>query len=340
MIEINGENGGGQVLRTALTLSAVENKAFRMENIRGSRSNPGLKNQHLECVKAVQRLSNAEVEGAELGSDSLVFKPQELRNESFTSNIGTAGSITLLFDTVIPIGTRFSGSFRLTGKGGTDVKWSPPIDYLKQIKLPLLEKFGLKASVDLEKTGYYPSGNGEANLTVESSEFEPIELKERGELERFEVYSKASKDLESQNVADRQADEAERILKNSHMSKPVEKNVSYRKTSSTGSTLVVKAVYENSVAGFDVLGEKGKRSEEVANEAVRGFKKFHSSDAAVDEHMADQLMLYLGLFGGEIKVRSMTSHLKSSIDILEEFDRSFQVEKGENLLIAVEGKRI
>ncbi len=334
MIEINGENGGGQVLRTALTLSAVENKAFRMENIRGSRSNPGLKRQHLECVEAVQRLSNAEVEGAELGSESLVFKPQELRNESFTSNIGTAGSITLLFDTVLPIGTRLSGSFRLTGKGGTDVKWSPPIDYLKQVKLPLLEKFGLNASVDLEKTGYYPSGGGEANLKVENNSLDPIELKDRGELERFEVYSKASKELESQNVADRQADEAERILKNSHISKPVEKHIGYEKTVSTGSTLVVKAVYENSVAGFDVLGEKGKRSEKVAKEAVQKFKSFHSSDAAVDKHMADQLMVFMALNGGSMAVRAKTSHIETSVDVLKVFGKN--VSSSDERLLEVE----
>jgi RNA 3'-terminal phosphate cyclase (ATP) len=319
MIEINGAKGGGQMLRTALALSVIRQEDFRIENIRGNRSNPGLKNQHLECVKAAQRISDAEVEGDEMGSEELVFRPETLVSDPFTANIGTAGSITLLYDTVLPITSQFDSGFRLTAKGGTDVKWSPTFNYLKHVKLPLVREFGFSGKLELEKTGYYPAGGGEATLRTDEHSLQPVELTGRGEIVRFEIYSKASSGLEDQDVADRQADEAARILKNSHISVPLEKNTLYEKTDSTGSSLLVKAVYENTVAGFDVLGERGQRSEDVAKEAVQDFKSFHSSEAAVDEYMADQLIVFMAIVGGEISVPEITSHVETNLEVVEKF---------------------
>lgn len=336
MIEINGSSGGGQMLRTALTLSVIEGKSFRIENIRGKRPNPGLKRQHLEAVKTVGRISDAEIEGAETGSKTLEFRPNDLSNQSFTSNIGTAGSITLLYDSVLPITSQFNDSFRLTAKGGTDVKWSPPFSYFKQVKLPLLRKFGVKANSELQRTGYYPKGGGEADLLTEEHSLKPVQLLERGEIKRFEIYSKSSQELESQEVADRQADEAERILKNSHISVPVDKNVKYQKTDSPGSSLVVKAVYERSIAGFSSLGERGKRSEQVAKEAVQDFKKFHSTKAAVDSHMADQLMVFMAIIGGEIRVPKITSHIRTNMGVVEKFGVNCDVrQEAESAVISV-----
>lgn len=319
MIEIDGRAGGGQMLRTALSLSAAKNRAFRMENIRGKRPNPGLKRQHLEAVKAVKRLCNADVKGDEQGSETLEFRPGKLEQQDFTVNIGTAGSITLLLDTVLPLTTQFNSGFRIDVKGGTDVKWSPPFSYFKHVKLELLEKFGFHGNAELVKTGYYPSGGGEAELKTEPYSLEPVVVEDRGELQGFEIYSKASEELSSQEVADRQASEAARILKNSHISVPVQKNVSYEKTESTGSSLLVKAVYENSVAGFDALGEKGRRSEKVAKEAVQDFKAFHSTSAGVDSRMADQLMVVMAITGGSLRVPELTDHVKSNASVIEKF---------------------
>lgn len=318
MIEIDGSKGGGQVLRTALTLSAIKGESFRIENIRGSRPNPGMKNQHLECVKTVRRMTDAGTEGDELGSEQLVFEPQSLDKDPFTANIGTAGSVTLLLDTVLPIASQFSDGFRLDVRGGTDVKWSPTLDYLKHVKLPLLRKFGVKAEVERKKTGYYPAGGGEVRLRTEEHSLERIELLERGELQRFEIYSRASEELESQEVARRQVDEAARMLKNSHISVPIEKEVSYEEADSPGSSLLVKAVYENSIAGFDALGEQGKRAEDVAKEAVQSFKSFDSGEAAVDTYMADQLLVFMSIVGGEVKVPEVTEHVATNIRAIEE----------------------
>lgn len=323
------------MLRTALTLSAIKQESFRIENIRENRSNPGLKNQHLECVKAVKRICDAETEGADLNSETLEFEPGELEPEPFTSNIGTAGSTTLLLDTVLPITSQFDSDFRLTAKGGTDVKWSPTFSYLREVKLSLLREFGVEAEVELESTGYYPSGGGEVELRSRGHSLEPIDIFERGELERFEIYSKASKELEEPEVAERQADEAVRMLKNSHVSTSIDKEVVYEETGSTGSSLLVKAVYENSVAGFDVLGEKGKRSEDVAREAVQDFKQFHSTDAAVDGYMADQLLVFMAVIGGEIKVPEVTSHVQTSLEVLRSFGVEVVIGEGRNPVVRV-----
>lgn len=332
MIEINGEKGGGQMLRTALTLSAITGEEFTMKDIRGNRSDLGLKRQHLECVRAAKRLCSAEVDGVETGSEELVFRPSDLEAESFTSNIGTAGSITLLFDTVLPLTMKFEDALRFTAKGGTDVKWSPTFAYFSEVKIPLLKEFGMNAEADLEETGYYPKGGGEATLRTENFSLDPIELTERGELERFEIFSKASKDLESQNVADRQADEVARLLKNEHVSTPIEKHVGYEGTASTGSSLLIKAVYENSVAGFDALGERGKRSEDVAREALQDFRKFHSSDAAVEEYMADQLMVFLALSGGEISIAEVTGHIETNLEVIKAFGFDMGLDREEKLI--------
>ena len=333
MIEIDGRKGGGQMMRTALALSVIRGEDFRMKNIRGNRSDPGLKNQHLECVRSAARISGAEVKGGEIGSEELIFQPQELDANPFTSNIGTAGSITLLYDTVLPLTSQLDSGFRLTAKGGTDVKWSPTFAYLKHVKLPLLRKFGFSGDLGLKSTGYYPSGGGEAELETEKHSLEQIELTERGKLERFEIYSKASRELGEQQVADRQADEAARKLKNSHVSVPIGKQVNYEETDSTGSSLLVKAVYENSVAGFDAIGEKGKRSEGVAGEAVREFKKFHSSGAAVDEFMADQLLVFMAIVGGEIKIPEISSHVETNLEVIKKFGYQVEFEEGSKTVI-------
>lgn len=334
MIEIDGSKGGGQMLRTALAMSAITGNNFKITDVRGSRSNPGLKRQHLECVKAAARLCNAKLIGDELNSEELEFKPGHLRNESFSANIGTAGSITLLFDTVLPIATQFSESFRIGAKGGTDVKWSPPTSYFSEVKLGLLNQRGLNAEFDMKRTGYYPEGNGEATLEVVSSDLDQFNLTDRGLIKGFEIFSKASDDLKEQQVADRQADELARKLKNSHISKEVDKNVRYVEADSAGSSLVLKAVYGNSIAGFDALGEQGKSSEKVADQVYKDFRGFHSSEAAVDSRMADQLMVLLALTGGKICVPEVNPHIQTNNYVLDKFGRKLEITKGRRTFIS------
>lgn len=327
MIEIDGGKGGGQMLRTALTLSVVTGKNFRIHDIRGNRNNPGLKKQHFEAVKSAERLCDAHTQGVKQGSDEVVFKPGKYRNESFTANIGTAGSTTLLLDTILPITTQFDEQFRINVKGGTDVKWSPTSLYYKRVKLHLLKESGLEAKFDVEKTGFYPKGGGELKLTTQDSSMESFKLLKRGELQKLKVYSKASRDLKSQKVAERQAKEAEKLLKKEFISKEVSKEIEYVESASTGSVLLIKAVYEDSVAGFDIIGEKGKRSEEVAEDAFQDFMEFHRTEAVVDEHMADQLMVFSAIVGGEYYVPEITPHTESNLNVIKSFDIDIIVER-------------
>lgn len=330
MIKINGKAGGGQMLRTALTLSAISGKSFKIENIRGDRSNPGLKNQHMDCVKAVEKLCGADVRGLKKGSEKLVFEPKELSNKSLEIDIGTAGSVTLLLDTVLPLASQFSESFHVEARGGTDVKWSPTSLYFEHVKLPLLEKTGLEADFEPEKTGFYPKGNGRVSLEVKDFTPEKFRLNERGGLERLEIYSKASKDLKKSDVAERQASEAERLLDENFGSKKLEKDIEYVESDSTGSVLLIKAVYEESLAGFDVIGEEGKSSEQVASEAFQNFIEFHDSDAVVDKYMSDQLMIYTALTTADYVLSESTSHVVTNLDVINEFGYDLEIRDSES----------
>lgn len=324
MIQINGSKGGGQILRTALTMSALKQKPFKITKIRGSRTNPGLKKQHLKAVQTIKNLTNAETTGVKPNSQKITFKPKTLKQKKLEINIGTAGSTTLLLDTIIPLAHKIN--LQTTVKGGTDVKWSPTYDYFKHVKLPLLQKFGLKADTNLEKTGYYPKGRGKTILNIKKSEIKPIEIHERGKLQKIQIYSKASKQLQKRQVADRQANETARILKNSKINAPINKNISYADTKSPGSTLLIKAIYENSIAGFDNLGERGKTSEKVAKQAVQKFKKFHATKTCVDQNMADQLMVFGGITKGKFSTPKITNHIDSNQQVMNLFEANIQID--------------
>lgn len=322
------------MLRNALALSTVTGNGFRIENIRGSRPEPGLKRQHLEAVKTVARIASADVEGAELGSTELVFCPDDLSTDPFTANIGTAGSVNLLFDAVLPVTTQFNTGFRLTGKGGTDVKWSPTSAYYERVKLPLLAESGFKSSYGLSKTGFYPKGGGEVVLETAESSMTKIDLAERGGLQKFKIYSKASRSLQDAEVADRQADETALRLKKEFVSTEIEKNVDYVESASPGSMLCVKAEYENSIAGFDALGERGKRAENVAQDAVEEFLEFHESGAAVDPYMADQLIIFLAIVGGEVSIPEITDHIQTAVSVAESFGKNIEILEGERIVLS------
>ncbi|WP_225741360.1 RNA 3'-terminal phosphate cyclase [Halorussus halophilus] len=318
LLEIDGSTGGGQLLRTALTLSAITGRAFRMHDVRQTRPNPGLKPQHLAGVRLVSDLCDGDVTGASPESESLTFRPATLRPESTRIDIGTAGSVTLLFDTVLPIASRFDDSYQLTVTGGTDVKWAPTVEYYRQVKLPLLARYGMDAEVELSKTGFYPRGGGEATLRTEPSRLRSIPLPERGTLECVEVYSKAAVGLAEGKVADRQATHARTRLEAMGVPTRV-RQVEYVPTNSLGSSLLLRGVYENSLVGFDALGERGRTSEDVANVAVREFLAFDGGSGAVDSYMADQLLVFLALQGGRVRIPTVTAHVRANLEVIEQF---------------------
>lgn len=324
MHEIDGSAGGGQIIRTAVSLSALTGEAIRIEDVRGERPNEGLRAQHLAAVEAAAALCDATVEGDEHGSETLEFDPGEVTADDVTVEVGTAGSVALVCDTVLPLATAIDEPASVTVTGGTDVEWSPPVDYLRHVKLPLLAAAGVDGAFSVERRGFYPVGGGQVTLKIGPSDISPLSLSERGDLRRVEIYSVAEAELEAPDVAGRQAAAAADGLPDGV---PTPTAASYVESDCVGSSLVLAAVYEQSRAGFTALGEAGKPSEEVAAEAVADFQRFHDGTAAVDAHLADQLMVYLAVAGGEILAPERTAHVETNRGVIETF--GFELETAE-----------
>ncbi len=216
--EIDGSSAGGQFLRTALGLAVLENEPVRIENVRGDRSTPGLRHQHLAVLETMAELCDADVSGDELGSETIEFDPGlasagrpgtgRLEGGSYAVDIGTAGSTTLLCNALLPLATILESPLSVTATGGTDVAWSPPLDYLRTVTLPLLRRFGLEATCEVDRRGFYPDGGGEVTLRLAPSRLERIDLDERGALQGLRLYSTESALLADRDVAHRQAEGA------------------------------------------------------------------------------------------------------------------------------------
>lgn len=333
MNEIDGADGGGQVVRTAVALSALSGESIRIENVRGDRPEPGMSAQHCTAVEAAAALCDGSVEGRTLGSKTLVFEPGELQTDDVTVDIGTAGSISLVFDTVLPLATAIDEPVDVTVSGGTDVEWAPPIEYFRRVKLPLLSDIGLNADISVDSRGFYPLGGGTATLSMRPSSLSTLDAEDRGSLRRVEVYSTATTELEEADVAERQAMTVAEDL-DDDTSVGIE--TAYVDADCPGSSLVLVAVSEDLRAGFSALGAAGKPSEDVASEAIDDFQQFHDSDAAVDSYLGDQLLVYLALAGGTVRLPELTDHVETNRSVIETFGYDFE-ESRDGLLLRTLG---
>jgi len=324
---LDGSSGGGQLVRTALSCAAVSGEPFRMRYVRRARSNPGLQAQHCAAVEAVADVCDAATEGVEVGSEAFTFEPRVAAEEadeeepvlggSTSVEVGTAGSVPLVFDALLPVATALEEPIEATLTGGTDAKWAPPFDYFRHVKLPLLREYGLDADVSVGRRGFYPRGGGEATLTVRPSEFDPLALTERGARESLTAYSVAEASLEEDEVAERQAEAA---------APDAAHEIEYAEADSVGSAVVLAAEYEHSRAGFTGLGDRTTSAEEVGEEAAEAFAEFEDGDAAVDGRLADQLAPILAVAGGEVRAPEVTTHVETVVDLLGEFDYDVTVE--------------
>jgi RNA 3'-terminal phosphate cyclase (ATP) len=329
LILIDGSigEGGGQILRTSLALSSLLLKPFKMINIRANRSNPGLHAQHLKSIESSAKISNAEIEGVKLNSTSIKFLPRKITPGKFKFDIGTAGSTSLVLQTIyLPLSFARSTSI-VTITGGTHVMWSPTFDYLKNCWIYFMNRLGFRIKVKMNRAGFYPQGGGEISAIIEQiEEVKPLELTDRGKLLKIQIYS-AHTNLRNE-VAIRQASAAEKILRDLA---PVETIIDELQSYSKNTTIAVTGIFENSIACYTGLGERGKRAEVVAEETCDGFLKFISSGtSAVDEHMADQIILPLSVsrYPSEFTTPSLTSHLLTNMKTIKMFlNVDFKIEE-------------
>jgi RNA 3'-terminal phosphate cyclase (ATP) len=320
VIGIDGSHGegGGQILRSALSLAAILGRPVEVTKIRAGRRNPGLQPQHLASVHALAKITDAEVRGAELGSTSLYFAPGPNSGGSYRFEVATAGAASLVFQTVIaPLAFAERPSY-LTLTGGTHVPWSPAAPYLSEILLPTVAIMGVVATWRVGRAGFYPKGGGEVEAVVEPlTRLDPLDLSDRGSLLRLRGISAVAR--LPRRIAERQADRARRRLADAGHDLDVE--IAELDAISPGDSLFLWAEFERSRAGFSALGERGKPAERVADEAADGLLGFLAQDAAIEPHLADQLVLFMGLANGcsTLTTSEVSRHLLTNLWTIEQF---------------------
>lgn len=278
MIEVDGSygEGGGQILRTALSLSCLLNKPFRMFDIRKARRKPGLMPQHLTCVRAMQLLSNAEVAGDYPGSTELTFSPRETKGGDFSFDIGTAGSTMLVLQTMVPYLVMSGNKTSVTLKGGTHVPFSPSFNYIKEVFLPFLGRLGIKMRVNIESYGFYPKGGGRIRAEIfPVKEIRPLKIMERGKIVSLSGHSCVGNLPVS--IAERQKDAMlEKIYAEiNDLRLPVDIKLNEVPTPGQGTFIFLCSASDNSVAGFTSLGERGKKAEAVGRDAAIEFLSYY-----------------------------------------------------------------
>ena len=328
MIDIDGSylEGGGAILRVATALSAIKQIPIKVTNIRKGRPKPGLKAQHLTGILAAAQLCDAKVTGAKIGSTELTFEPKKIRFGKFKFDVGTAGAITLVLQTIIPIAAFAPSKTTFVISGGTNVLWAPTIEYFQNVFCDYAEKFGLLISSDVEKYGFYPVGGGLVRIDITPVKNpKPLDLTTRGKLLGIKAFSLASDDLQKAQVAERQLDG---FRKNMPADAEIKGFPNYVKTLSAGSSITAHALYENCKLACSALGEKNKKAEDVGKECAIDLQREMKSNATVDRHMADQLIPFLGLFSGSIVASEITNHTKTNIWVTEKFiDKKFDISK-------------
>ena len=316
--------GGGQVLRTSLTLAAVTGKPIRVENIRAGRKKPGLLRQHLTAVRAVAEVCSGVVEGAEMGSSSLTFRPGAPRHGRYHFAVGTAGSACLVCQTVLPVLLRCQGASELQFEGGTHNPQAPPYDFLDYVYFPLLRRMGATLRAELHRSGFYPAGGGSFHMTLAApQELTRIELMEREANPRLEAWALSSRlprhiATRELSIVREQLDVPKRFCRPRAVESPGPGNV------------VCILVNNDTPELVTAFGAVGRRAEQVAQDAVDQARRYLESSAPVGEHLADQIVLLMALTGGRFRTTSLSSHAQTNIQVVRAF-------LGENAVTVEEG---
>lgn len=310
-------------MRTSLSLSSLTGTPVRVFNVRSGRKVPGLRPQHLLSALSVSEITGGVLKGASVGSREVVFFPGPLKGGGFSFDVSkiasSAGSASLVFQTLLLPLSFSGGASSLVIKGGTHVQWSPSADYLKEVFIPVASFMGIRASIDDPLKGFYPIGGGvmEARIEPASLPLRPLDIPERGSLKRVAVTSAVSNLPES--IAKRQIESAVKLLKSAGVS-PEARSVEVP-SPGRGTFVFICAEFEHMRAGFSSLGERGKSAERVGEEAAGAFLEYYRKKGALDKHLADQIIVPMSLAAGmsRISVAELTGHLYTNVHVIEKF---------------------
>ena len=322
LLEIDGSmgEGGGQVLRSSLSLSIVTGKPIRVTSIRLNRDRPGLRPQHLMALRSAARISKGMISGDRVGSTAITFEPGSAQPGNYLFDIGTAGATSLVMQTLLLPLALADGSSTVTIHGGTHVPWSPCFHYLDWSWRPLLNHIGVEFELELQMAGFYPHGGGQIAAQIAGgSRIHGLRLGARGKLLGIRGLS-AVADL-PREIAERQRHQA---LKRLHELPDLSEcmiDITSLPTRSKGTLLLLLAEFEQGRACFFALGARGKRAEKVADEAVDALVQFLTTEATVDHRMADQLLLPLALAESrsEFVTSRVTGHLETNAGVIRQF---------------------
>jgi RNA 3'-phosphate cyclase len=348
MIDIDGSigEGGGSVLRVAVALSAVSRKPVHIYNIRANRPRPGLAPQHMHSVESLAKLTNARVEGLSIRSTEVIFEPGVVEGGKYRVDVGTAGSITLILQALMPAAAFASKSVEVEITGGTDVPMAPSIDYLKNVTIPMLRKMGFSGDVELVRRGHYPKGGGIVRASIKPvQKLRAIHLVESGRVRRIMGISHCVK-LPT-HIATRQAHAAtQALLRAGHANAVIrvdsnEANVDGQLGPGTGITIWAETE-RGAILGESCLGRPGKPAEQVGREAARGLLDQLKTGRAFDRYLTDQIIPYMVIAEGrsEITTANLTLHALTNIELIEEIlGVKFEVEGQQGQLgkICVDG---
>jgi len=318
MITIDGSQGegGGQILRSSLSLSLLTGQPFRIANIRARRRKPGLLRQHLTAVNAAAQISGAEVKGASLGSALLDFSPGKARPGEYAFAVGTAGSATLVLQTVLPPLLVAGGPSTLKLEGGTHNPFAPPFDFLAKAFLPLLNRMGPRVSATLVRPGFYPAGGGEFHVSIQPvPHLSPLHLDARGEIRNTRAVARVA--ALPRSIAQRELDVIARELAVDRSALSTEE---IPNPQGPGNIVVIEIESEHVTEVFTGFGEKGVRAEEVADQAVEAARQYLAADVPVGPHLADQLLVPLAMAGGgSFTTLPLSRHAATNIAVLRQF---------------------
>ena len=304
-LKINGEHGegGGQIIRSAITLSCITKQPIHLENIRKNRKDSGLKPQHLTAITLLQKIANAKVIGAETGSTELKFIPGNIENLDLNADVGTAGSIPLILQVLIPVVSISQKKLDLKIKGGTDVLWSPTIDYTQYVLREAYTRMGINFSFEVSKHGYYPKGNGEINLHINPSVIKSILFSKR-KTNKVKLICSFSK-LAKEDIENKIEKIVEKLIAANFV---VDIEIKSEEALDSGASLLIYSIDDNSIIGIDGLYDKKTHSFDLE---IEKFIKSYS----IDDNLADMIVVPASLVDGKtiFRVREITKHLETNL---------------------------